>query len=212
MKNPTTQIQGRNSLSEKLDRPTLATPVTGHDHSQGPDSAPVTLVLYGDYQCPFTANLHLAITRLQGRFDERFRYVFRHFPHFKKYPHAQLAAEAAEAAGAQGKFWAMHAYLFQRQDDFNRDCLPAACNLLELDYAWLDGDILKHVHLAHIETDVEGAKRSGVVGTPTMFFNGMMYDGDEDFESLAQYVETLLTATEEARPATRSFWGALFKK
>ena len=198
-------------MNDGLYHPALEVPVTPQDHSQGPESAPVTLVLYGDYQCPFTANLHLTITKLQKRSGEHFRYVFRHFPMFTKHARAQLAAETAEAAAAQGKFWEMHAYLFQRQYDFDHDCLAPACALLGLDYVRLDREIAQHVHLEHIQADVAGAKRSGVAGTPALFINGFMYEDNDDFETLSRNIETILPMKNDS-PARRSFsLGGLFK-
>ncbi|HWF20137.1 MAG TPA: DsbA family protein [Verrucomicrobiae bacterium] len=195
-------------MNDGLFHHALAVPVSGDDHVQGPDSAAVTLVLYGDYQCPYTAALHQVVTRLQVRFGENLRYVFRHFPLFAKHPKAQLAAETAEAASAQGKFWQMHAYLFQAQYDFDRERLGAACSLLGLDYVRLDSDISNHVHLEHIQKDVAGAKSSGVASTPTLFVNGFMYDADDDFETLSRNVESLVPMTNE--PKRRPFWRGLF--
>ena len=149
------------------------------------------------------------------RFGEQFRYIFRHFPLFTKHANAQLAAETAEAAAAQGKFWEMHAYLFQEQYDFNRDRLAAACSLLDLDYVRLDREISGHAYLEHIQADVDGAKRSGVSGTPTAFINGLMYDGSDDFDSLARFIGTLVPMTEPPRrpkAKNKSFWDGLFRK
>jgi protein-disulfide isomerase len=199
-------------MSDELYHHPLAVPVSPGDHAQGLDSAPVTLVLYGDYQCPFTANLHQVITKLQGRYGGRLRYVFRHFPLFTKHPLAQLAAESAEAAGAQGKYWEMHAYLFMRQWDFNRDRLPAGCKLLGLDYNRLDKEIAEHTHLPHIEADVAGGKLSGVASTPTLFINGLMYDGNDEFEELSRFIAALLPPSEEVKEKKRSFLGGLFRK
>ena len=176
---------------------------------QGVDSAAATLVVYGDYQCPFTAALHQVITRLQGRFGDNIRYVFRHFPLFTKHPLAQLAAETAEAATAQGKFWQMHAYLLQAQNDFDLDRLPAACSLLGLDYVRLERDITTHAHLERIQADVAGAQRSGVASTPTLFINELMYDADDDFETLSRHIQSLVP---EVGTGRRSFWSKLFGK
>lgn len=187
----------------------LAVPVSAGDHIQGVESAAATLVVYGDYQCPFTAELHQVITRLQVRFAENIRYVFRHYPLFTKHPLAQFAAETAEAAAAQGRFWQMHAYLFQAQNDFDRDCLSAACSLLGLDYVRLERDISSHAHLERITADVAGAQRSGVAGTPALFVNALMYDASDDFETLSRHIQSLAPA---AGPARRSFWSSLFGK
>lgn len=194
-------------MSDELFHHKLAVPVATNDHVQGVDSAAATLVLYGDYQCPFTSELHQVITRLQGRFGEQLRHVFRHFPLFKKHPLAQLMAETAEAASAQGKFWQMHAYLFQAQNDFDYARLPAACSLLGLDYVRLEGDISSHAHLEHIMADVAGAQQSGVASTPTLFVNGLMYDASDDLETLSRHIQTLVPAT---GPARKSLWDRFF--
>lgn len=186
----------------------LTVPVSAKDHVQGPESAAVTLLVYGDYQCPYTAALHQTVTRLQGKFGEQIRYVFRHFPLFHKHPQAQLMAEAAEAASAQGKFWQMHAYLFQAQYDFDREHLRAACGLLGLDYVRLDREISDHIHLAHIQADAAGAKESGVASTPTLFLNGFMYDADDDLETLTRNIEPLIPAAEKSQ----SRWRGLFRR
>lgn len=195
-------------MSDELFHHKLAVPVSANDHVQGADSAAATLVLYGDYQCPFTSALHQVITRLQVRFGGNIRYVFRHFPLFKKHPLAQLAAETVEAASVQGKFWQMHAYLFQAQNDFDRDRLSAACSLLGLDYVRLERDISSHAHLERIMADVAGAQQSGVASTPTLFINGIMYDAGDDFETLSRYIQSLLPATGTKR---KPFWSRFFQ-
>jgi protein-disulfide isomerase len=196
-------------MNDGLFHQALAVPVSAQDHIQGAESGAVTLVMYGDYQCPYTAMLHQVITRLQARFGENIRHVFRHFPLFTKHPLAQLAAETAEAASAQGKFWQMHAYLFQAQNDFDRDRLPAACSLLGLDYVRLESDLSNHAHLEHIKADVAGAQQSGVASTPTLFVNGLMYDASDDFETLLRHIGPLIPA---AGPKRGSFWNKLFQK
>lgn len=196
-------------MNDGLFHHALAVLVSANDHIQGADSAAVTLVMYGDYQCPYTAALHQVITRLQGRFGENIRYVFRHFPLFTKHPLAQLAAETVEAASAQGKFWQMHAYLFQGQNDFDRASLSAACGLLGLDYVRLESDLSNHAHLERIKADVAGAQQSGVAGTPTLFVNGFMYDASDDFDTLLHHIEPLFAP---AAPKRGSLWNKLFQK
>jgi protein-disulfide isomerase len=198
-------------MSDDFYHHTLEVAVSPSDHSRGADSSPVTLVLYGDFQCPFTAKLVQVIVKLEERFEGQIRYVFRHFPLFMKHPQAQLAAESAEAAAAQGKFWEMHAYLFMRQWDFGRDKLPTGCKLLGLDYNRLDKEIVEHVHLPHIREDVAGGRLSGVASTPTLFINGIMYGGNDEFEDLVRHIEPLLPPRDEAKATKRSFLGKLFK-
>src|SRR2546421_6531355 len=98
-----------------IQRTHLAVPVSERDHSQGPVTAPVTLVQYGDYECPYTRQSTTVVQALQAQLGERLRFVFRNFPLVQIHPHALHAAEAAEAAAAQGKFWEMHDYIFHHQ-------------------------------------------------------------------------------------------------
>jgi protein-disulfide isomerase len=186
----------------------LAMPVSARDHSRGPDAAPVVFVVYGDYQCPFTAQLHLTISKIEGKFPDSIRHIFRHFPLFNRHPHAQLCAESVEAAAAQNKFWDMHAWLFQRQYDFNREALSAACKLLSLDFDRLDREITEHTHLPRIHEDVAAAKHSGVAGTPALFINNQLYEADDDFDTLSRHIEPLLPP--EPQPKTVIPWAKIF--
>jgi protein-disulfide isomerase len=163
----------------------LAVPVTDIDHVQGPAIAKVTLVEYGDYQCPHCAAAYPIIKAVQKRLGTRMRFVFRNFPLNQAHPDAELAAESAEAAGAQGKFWEMHDALFENQEQLGQPLIEALVNRLRLDAARFEADLQSRSFQAHVKHDFMGGVRSGVNGTPGFFINGARYDESWDEESLA---------------------------
>ena len=162
----------------------LAVPVSEQDHSQGPVTAPVTLVQYGDYECPYTRQSTTVVRALQAQLGERLRFVFRNFPLVQIHPHALHAAEAAEAAAAQGKFWEMHDYIFHHQHTLEEADLARFAEAVGLSHAQFLQDMNEHRHLRRIEADAENGERSGVEGTPTFFINGVRYDGSWEQETL----------------------------
>jgi len=166
----------------------LTHPVNEQDHIQGPVDAPVTLVEYGDYQCPHCRLVYYNITELQERLGDRLRYVYRHLPISSAHPHAKLAAEAAEAAGAQGKFWEMHDLLYQH-DKLDESHLMEYAAEIGLDIERFRTDLADHVYADRVQEDFDNGIRSGVNGTPTFFLNGRRYDGAWDLESLLELVE-----------------------
>ena len=164
----------------------LADPVTpGRDHIRGAVDAPLTLLEYGDYECPFCAAAHPIVTEIEATLGSRLRYVFRHFPLTTVHPHAQLAAEAAEAAGAQSEFWAMHDLLFQNQQDLGPQGLARHAQDLDLDLAAFSKDLVEHTHLPKVREDFTGGVMSGVNGTPAFYINGVRHDGAWDFAALS---------------------------
>ena len=170
----------------------LTVPVSvGRDHVQGPADAAVTLVEYGDYECPYCGAAYPIIKEVQARMGERLRFVFRNFPIATSHPHAEQAAEAAEAAAVQGKFWEMHDLLYENQKRLRDEDLRGYAERLGLDLGQFDRDLGGHVHAARVHEDFMSGVRSGVNGTPTFFVNGGRYDDSYD-------VETLLTALERA--------------
>jgi protein-disulfide isomerase len=171
--------------------PALAAPVDAADHAIGPAAAPVTLAVYGDYECPYTLLLMPAVTGLVDHFGDRLRFVFRHFP-LPKHPHAALAAEAAEGAAAQGRFWDMHVALFAGQDALEPDDLVRYAADLGLDVPRFRADLAAHAHRPRVERDLESGRRSGVAGTPTEFLNGVLYTGEDRLTSLTRAVAALL--------------------
>jgi protein-disulfide isomerase len=156
---------------------TLSVTVGKSDHAQGPESAPVTLVEYGDYQCPYCADVHSMIQSIVKTMGAKLRFVFRHMPLNEMHPYAQYAAEAAEAAGAQGKFWEMHDAIYDHQSDLSPDLLHKLGRKLQLDIPRFEADLDARRYGARVKRDFMGAMRSGVAGTPTFFINGERYDG-----------------------------------
>ena len=163
---------------------TLTSPIDERDHAQGREDAPLTLVQYGDYECPYTRESLPIVQGLQQQLGARLRFVYRHFPLTEIHPHALRAAEAAEAAGAQGQFWPMHAYLFAHQHALEDSQLGDHAQAVGLDAARFARDMAAHAHLARIRADREGGVASGVQGTPTFFVNGARHEGPYDRETL----------------------------
>lgn len=163
----------------------LTVPVSpARDHIRGPVDALVTLVEYGDYECPYCGAAHAIVKTIMGQVDDAVRFVFRHFPMTTVHPHAELAAEAAEAADHQRKFWDMHDTLFANQQRLDGPSLLAYASVLGLDINQFDTEVADHVHLPRITEDFMSGVRSGVNGTPTFFINGIRHDGGWDYESL----------------------------
>jgi protein-disulfide isomerase len=163
----------------------LATPVTEErDHIQGPPDAPVTLLEYGDYECPYCGAAYPIIKDVQARMGDRLRFVFRNFPITTSHAHAEQAAEAAEAAGAQGRFWEMHDLLYENQRALGDDDLRAYAQRIGLDLERFDKELAEHVHAPRVREDFMSGVRSGVNGTPTFFINGARYDDAYDVETL----------------------------
>jgi protein-disulfide isomerase len=167
----------------------LSLPVTVDDHSQGPANAVVTLVEYGDYECPHCGRAYPIVKEAQRRLGVRLRFVFRNFPLTNIHPHAQQAAEAAEAAGAQGLFWEMHDRLFEQQRALNLLHLVEYAREIGADRHRFFNDLTYHAYFQHVRADFLGGIRSGVNGTPTFFINGIRYDGAWDLDSLMERLE-----------------------
>jgi Na+/H+ antiporter NhaA len=167
----------------------LVVPVDpARDHVRGPDQALVTLVEYGDFECPYCGQAEPVVRELLHDFGD-VRYVWRHLPLTDVHPHAQLAAEAAEAAGRQNAFWEMRDLLFDHQGALNLRDLIGYAGSLSLDIAKFGADLRKHVGAPHVSEDQESADLSGVSGTPTFFVNGMRHYGAYDIETLSKAVK-----------------------
>ena len=162
----------------------LALPVNAADHSLGGAHAPVTLVEYGDFECPNCKQAAPAVKLLLERFTGRVRLVYRHFPLEEVHPHALQAALAAEVAAGQGKFWPMHDLLFENQRHLKPAQLRGYAERLELDMVRYDADMADTVYLQRVREDIEGGKLSGVRATPTFFLNGVIQDVSFGLQSL----------------------------
>ncbi len=155
----------------------LASPVGERDHVQGPATASVTLVEYGDYECPYCRAALAVVEELQRVLPDDLRFVFRHFPLENIHPHARRAAEAAEAAASQGKFFEMHAALFEHQAALEDADLLRYAGELGLDTARFRAELREDTHADHVREDFRDGVRSGVRGTPTLYLDNVRYDG-----------------------------------
>ena len=173
--------------------PDLATPVAPQDHAQGPASAPVTLVEYGDYQCPSCAQAYTVVKQLQREFGEKLRFVFRNYP-LDQHPFAETAAETAEFADSEHKFWPMHDFLFEHQHEFSDQLFPKLADRLGLDGKALATALDDETFAERVEKDVQSGDQSGVEGTPTFFLNGQVHDGAYDFDTLRDAVQSAISA------------------
>ena len=155
----------------------LTPPVSDRDHIAGHDDAPVTLVEYGDYECPYCGMAYPVVKRARQALGDELRFVFRNFPLAEAHPHARLAAEAGEAAGAQGKFWEMHDTLFEHQDALETEDLVSYAEALGLDVARFARELEDGTYTKRVRDDFRSGVKGGVNGTPTFFINGIRYDG-----------------------------------
>jgi Na+/H+ antiporter NhaA len=158
------------------------------DHARGAEDAPVTLIEYGDYQCPYCGQAEIVIRELLRSFGDDLRYVWRHLPLNDVHPNAQMAAEAAEAAAAQGAFWGMHDKLLEHQDELAPPHLARYAEELGLDVERFWDELRRHVHDSRVAEDVASADASGVAGTPTFFINGRRHQGAYDIDTLTAAV------------------------
>ena len=172
-----------------IQRTYLAVPVSERDHSQGPATAAVTLVQYGDYECPYTRQSTTIVRAIQQQLGDKLRFVFRNFPLTEIHPHALHAAFAAEAAAAQGKFWQMHDYIFHHQHTLEDSDLEQFAEAVGLDMPQFARDMAERPYLSRIEEDLKSGIRSGVRGTPTFFINGVLYPGSWEQEALLAALE-----------------------
>lgn len=171
-------------MSRRDDRARLTLPVGPRDHAIGPVDAPLTLVEYGDYQCPYCGKAYPIIKEVRRQLGSQLRFVFRNFPLTKIHSEAQHAAEAAEAAGAQGAFWPMHDRLFERQFALDDEHLGEYAAELGLNADRLRGELAAGTYAPRVREDFMSGVKSGVNGTPTFFINGVRHDGSWDLESL----------------------------
>ena len=166
----------------------LAVPVTDADHVAGDADAAITLVEYGDYQCPSCGDAYPIVKQVQKHYGNSLRFVFRNFP-LEMHPYAQHAAETAEFAAAKGKFWEMHDALYEHQRElFGRTLLKLAAHL-KLSEAELTEALQEGTYAARVKMDLESGERSGLQGTPTFFINGAQHEASYDYDSLVEAID-----------------------
>lgn len=183
----------------------LSRPVDEGDHVLGPTAAPVTLVEYGDYECPYCRQLHPIIQEIMRR-TEGLRFVYRHFPISKLHPHAARAAEAAEAAGAQGRFWEMHDALFEKDKPLDDELLARSARKVGLDMERYEREMGENVYAAKVsEAFTAALYGDGVTGTPTLYLNNVRLSNIQNMEALLQAV-TEAGATLQASANERAGW------
>ena len=176
----------------------LTIPVNiGSDHIRGltNNNAPITLVEYGDYECPYTGMAYPIVKELIREFgNDKIRFVFRNFPLNNIHPHAQHASEAAEAAAAQDKFWQMHDYLFEHQKALDDSHILEYAQKVGLeDIRKFKDDVSRHIYAPLIEESLKGGIDSGVEGTPTFFINGVRYEDSFDLKTFSKTLQKYLS-------------------
>ena len=176
----------------------LTMSVSERDHMQGPADAPLTLVEYGDYQCPYCGAAYPVVKRLQKTLGNKLRFVFRNFPLPQAHPYAMAAAEAAEAAAILGKFWPMHDMIYENQEELSPESLAEWAHELGL----ADDKLEKALEAPEIDKrlkeDRSSGIRSGVNGTPTFYINGYRYEGPPDYDSLLARTRDVIEMEKES--------------
>jgi protein-disulfide isomerase len=167
----------------------LTPPLSAEDHVDGPSRAPLELVMYGDFQCPYCTAAYPIMRRVRNRLADRLLFAFRHFPLRDVHPDAQRAAEAAEAAAAQGAFWRMHDQIYESHGALGREDLIGHARELGLDTARIEEELDSSLHAPRVQRDVESGLASGVTGTPAFFVGGRLHAGSFDAASLIAALE-----------------------
>ncbi len=171
----------------------LSAPVHEQDHIEGSSSAPVTLVEYGDFECPTCGQAYAIVKHVQKHFGDKLRFVYRHFP-LEQHPMAEPAAEASEFASAQGKFWPMHDALYENQEDLSPELFTELAGNLRLKEKALERALADGEFAERVEADVESGEESGVAGTPTFYINGQQHKGSFDAHTLIAAIEAAANA------------------
>jgi protein-disulfide isomerase len=174
----------------------LKTPVNADDHIRGNLQAPVTLVEYGDYQCPFCRIAHGNVLLVERYFGDKLVFAFRHFPLSQVHPFAEAAAETAEFAGAYDRFWEAHDSLYEHQDRLGPPLFLTLVRYLGLSEAELQAALAARTYAPKVRNDFLGGVRSGVNGTPTFFIGSRRHDGSYEFDDLVAAIEARLRAEE----------------
>jgi len=167
----------------------LTIPIGKDDHVLGPATASVSLLEYGDYQCPYCGAAYPMVKAVIKHFGSKLRFVFRNMPLNEMHPYAELAAEAGEAAGAQDKFWEMHDALYEHQSELGAELVRTLAGELKLDLKQFEDDLVSRRFRDRVKHDFMGGVRSGVAGTPTFFIDDERYEGSLDAKSLIKSVQ-----------------------
>jgi protein-disulfide isomerase len=170
----------------------LTLPIAGRDHIQGSIDAPITLLEYGDFECPYCGAAYPEIKAVQKQLGNRLCFAFRNFPLVNSHPHAQHAAEAAEAAGAQGRYWEMHDLLYEHQEALEDEDLAQYATALGLDARRVMTEVVSGEYVARVREDFSSGARGGVNGTPTLFINGVFFSGPPTADALLVVLTQLL--------------------
>jgi protein-disulfide isomerase len=173
--------------------------VTVDDHVRGPADAPVTILEYGDYECPYCRGAFRDVHLLLDRYPDTVRFVFRNFPIEQIHPHAEQAAEAAEAAAAQGKFWQMYELLLQPYAELDTNSLAGYAEAIGLDVAKFRADLASRAYSARINHDVQEGIQNGVNATPKFYVNGQRIDGKVPLEGVEDAVRAAVAAASAGR-------------
>ena len=178
----------------------VLTPEVGdRDHAIGRPNAPITMVQYGDFECPYSAKAFQSVKRLREALPDELRFVYRHYLILPRHRHAEQAAEAAEAAGAQGKFWEYHDVLYAHQGELSGYDLIKHAEALHLDINRFKRDLAARSFASRVQDDHRSGIDSGVEGTPTFFINGSIYEGFYEYRELYD-------AIMEAEPSRKRNW------
>jgi protein-disulfide isomerase len=167
----------------------LDPPLGSADHVDGPAGAPLELVMYGDFQCPFCSAAQPILRRVRDRLEGRLRFAFRHLPLTELHPDAQRAAEASEAAAAQGAFWPMHDALYGAGGELGLDAVVAIAAGLGLDAQRVRAELADGTHSERVATDMRSARAAGLTGTPSFFVNGRLHRDGYDAQTLIAALE-----------------------
>lgn len=171
----------------------LKVPVTSEDHIQGNPKAPITLVEYGDYQCPYCGQAYPIVKQLQEYFGDQLCFVFRNFPLTEVHEYAKASACTAEFAGTYNKFWEMHDLLYENQENLDPEHIKQLVESLGLNTHQLENAMREGTFDRKIQKDFMGGVRSGVNGTPSFFINDHRFNGSYDYDSLVNAIEAELT-------------------
>ncbi len=177
-------------MNTEIQKPDLnLLPILEADHIRGRRDALLTMVEFGDYECPDCGRAYWDILKIEEIFGDSFRFVFRHYAYAKIHPNAELAAQAAEAAAAQGKFWEMQDLLFRNQSALKMPDLKARAEALYLDVPRFERELKSEKYLNIVRADFKTGVQNGVFGTPGIFINGIRMNGSTDFETLRSALE-----------------------